>query len=574
MYLKKLYCDDKRFKNIKFNENGFSIILGKKTSSSSKQTTNGVGKTLTIGLIDFCLGAKLKKELTKLDPCNIYLDCVIDDKNYTISRNTEFQSNITLNEKGYSLNELKYFLETNLFYFGKELESLSLRSLISKFIRIPPEGYVNWNQCKKSQGDDINLLVFCYLLDIDTEFVSNKINITKTIKNLKDSKKTIEKEEIVKEIIANGVDIDVSISALTKDISDLNKKIEEFKISEAYNELIEEAELLKHKKNDINNDIFAYQKRIEYIESSLKVEPDIAADKVVDFYKNANVEVPDMIVKELNQVYDFHERLLTSRKVRLRKDKEDFLKKLSKDENELKKINCRINELNKILADEGSKYEYEVLQNELYEKKLKLQKAEEYKRILKEIEEKLMQLDIDLATETKRTQEYLDKIKDYTEHLSTIFKTYVDEIYELKKEAGIKFANNTGKGKLRFDIEPMISGEASEGINRVKMFCMDLLILTQSKNNNVEFIYHDSSIFNGVDPRQIYKMLKLAKNICQDKYQYIFNINTDTIENIIDVAQSYNDTEFVRYLKNRVVVELLDDKDEDKLLGYYVDLKK
>ena len=103
----------------------------------------------------------------------------------------------------------------------------------------------------------------------------------------------------------------------------------------------------------------------------------------------------------------------------------------------------------------------------------------------------------------------------------------------------------------------MISGEASEGINRVKMFCMDLLILTQSKNNNVEFIYHDSSIFNGVDPRQIYKML-----------------NTDTIENIIDVAQSYNDTEFVRYLKNRVVVELLDDKDEDKLLGYYVDLKK
>ena len=185
-----------------------------------------------------------------------------------------------------------------------------------------------------------------------------------------------------------------------------------------------------------------------------------------------------------------------------------------------------------------------------------------------------MQLDIDLATETKRTQEYLDKIKDYTEHLSTIFKTYVDEIYELKKEAGIKFANNTGKGKLRFDIEPMISGEASEGINRVKMFCMDLLILTQSKNNNVEFIYHDSSIFNGVDPRQIYKMLKLAKNICKDKYQYIFNINTDTIENIIDVAQSYNDTEFVRYLKNRVVVELLDDKDEDKLLGYYVDLKK
>lgn len=80
-------------------------------------------------------------------------------------------------------------------------------------------------------------------------------------------------------------------------------------------------------------------------------------------------------------------------------------------------------------------------------------------------------------------------------------------------------------------------------------------------------------MFSETDPRQSYKMLKLAKEICeQNNFQYIFNINDDLLNNIIKIAESYYDYEFIKYLNERVVLTLLDTCDEDKLLG--VNLEK
>lgn len=573
MYLNKLYSDKNSFNNINFNNTGISIILGKKTTEKSEKTFNGVGKTLSLRLIDFCLGSSKIKELNKIKDWDINLDFTMRGKSYTSTRNTSNQDYIYINDREEKIKNFNYFMESNLFNFSQCNHGLSYRTLVSRFLRIPPHGYLDWDKCKAKEQDDISLLSSVFYLGLDTNLVNKKIETREKINTLTKNKNLIKKEGDIKEIISNGVDVDVSISALRIDISELEKSISEFKISEQYNEIISELEELKYNKNKLNNRINMIETKIKNINESLNVKVDVSADKVIELYEDASIILPSMVKKNLKQVSNFHDKILLNRQVRLRDEKKKLLNEMKEIKIELQKVNNDINQNTKYINNTGSISEFEALQNKLTNMKLKLQKIEEYNRLLEGITNKINNLSIDLATQTALAEEYINKNKSYIDSISQQFKAYIDYIYEDKKEAGISITNNTGNNKLRFNIQPMVSGEGSQGINKVKIFCMDFLNLTLQKNHNIKFIYHDNSMFSETDPRQVYKMIKLAIELCDDKFQYIFNINDDLFSNILDVAKEYNDTQFIEYLKSRIVIELLDDIEENKLLGFYIPIK-
>ena len=57
----KVFADNPNFKEVNFTK-GLNIVLGSKSSDSDdKDTRNGVGKTLLIDIINFCLGAHIDK---------------------------------------------------------------------------------------------------------------------------------------------------------------------------------------------------------------------------------------------------------------------------------------------------------------------------------------------------------------------------------------------------------------------------------------------------------------------------------------------------------------------------------
>ena len=60
MRLIKLSANKDSFKTIKFNPTGLTIIVGAK--SKGGETYNGVGKSLVIELLHFCLGSSKNPE--------------------------------------------------------------------------------------------------------------------------------------------------------------------------------------------------------------------------------------------------------------------------------------------------------------------------------------------------------------------------------------------------------------------------------------------------------------------------------------------------------------------------------
>ena len=165
----------------------------------------------------------------------------------------------------------------------------------------------------------------------------------------------------------------------------------------------------------------------------------------------------------------------------------------------------------------------------------------------------------------------MQSIEEYKNGLSLQFQEYVDYIYEESRVCGIDIENNSGNNKIRYNIIPEIQGDESDGVGNVKLFCMDLLIWERQINNSVEFLYHDGFLFTDIDPRQVYRMLKLAYSIClEKKLQYIFNINYNMFDSIINVAKENDDIDFINYLNSSVRLRLYDDSPINKLLGIEV----
>ena len=101
-----------------------------------------------------------------------------------------------------------------------------------------------------------------------------------------------------------------------------------------------------------------------------------------------------------------------------------------------------------------------------------------------------------------------------------------------------------------------------QGINNMKTFCYDLMLaqLWASKRPSARLQIHDSSIFDGVDERQIAQSLELAHRAAEDNdFQYICALNSDALPND-ELSPEFELDDFVR-------LRVTDESEKGGLLG-------
>lgn len=163
--LYKLYANDSRFKAIQFTK-GINIILSDRTDKSGKKDSrNGLGKTLLIHIIHFCLGSDVHRKLLPVNAIKewtFYLELKICTQRVKISRSIKDNNIIKIEGeckdfpilpeenkqegfKYYSLSEWRNLLSISLFGLDVKQEKYSptFRVLVSYFIRNGIEGYIN-----------------------------------------------------------------------------------------------------------------------------------------------------------------------------------------------------------------------------------------------------------------------------------------------------------------------------------------------------------------------------------------------------------------------------------------------
>ena len=184
--------------------------------------------------------------------------------------------------------------------------------------------------------------------------------------------------------------------------------------------------------------------------------------------------------------------------------------------------------------------------------------AKKRKEAAAQIEERKSKIKIE-------TQELLlTARRDYAERIATreravnLFRENTEYLYQ---EPGILTIEIKDTG---YDFGVEIKSAKSEGINYMKVFCYDMLIaeLSALRSSHPDFLVHDSTIFNGVDERQIALALMLAKRKSEEVgFQYICLMNSDAIP-----VQEF-DEQFRDDFMGSVILRLDDSTDTGGLLG-------
>ena len=140
-----------------------------------------------------------------------------------------------------------------------------------------------------------------------------------------------------------------------------------------------------------------------------------------------------------------------------------------------------------------------------------------------------------------------------------------DNSLALYQEPGSLIINTTGNGyQLGVDIQK----SGSEGVGKMKIFCYDLMLVElMRERKGVDFLLHDSGIYDGVDSRQRALALEHAhKRAVAKGFQYICFLNSDMIP-AEDFHDGFSLDEFVR-------LRLKDQDPADSVLGFHFEITR
>jgi uncharacterized protein YydD (DUF2326 family) len=575
MRLIELSANQESFNTIAFNRTGLSLILATQKVDDAQKTYNSTGKSLSIALTHFCLGSSSMKQLEKhLPDWEFSLTFEINGVEYISRRATKNQNQILLNDKKYRLADFNAFLFDLLFEPVSDLDSISFRSLISRFIRPGRGSYKDATKFIDEERPYAELVNNTYLLGLDPKFVFEKFKLKKELDEANSFIHQFENKAEFQKLVSDsgGKNLDITIRNLKDTAERLKQALNSFEVADDYHIIKEEADDFARLIAERQNDITRLQNAVKNIETTLAVRKDVAVDKVIRLYEEAQVELPEMLKRSVQEVEQFHKALLSDRTNRLSKEKQQFEKQIQQLTAEIGALGEQQSKRLQMLRGKGALDQYIALSQKLSETEERLQRYELFREITTQQKNKINEIQINLKASNIAANNYLTEaaMPVLDENIS-LFQSIVHQCYD-DKSAGIEIENNEGNNQIRFNINPFIDSDGGGGINKVKVFCFDWTLLLAQHCHKVKFIWHDSLIFEGVEPRQRATLIKFAFEESEKRgLQYIIGLNQDEFYGVQKNLEEFEPGFFDKILKRRVL-ELTDESDAKKLLGVYVEM--
>jgi uncharacterized protein YydD (DUF2326 family) len=541
--LKKLYSTPEMFTPIVF-EPGLNFILGERSESNNK--TNGVGKSICIEFINYCLLKKSSESRVKKIPearlpkdSTIFLDLMLDDRKITISRRIDPSDIIeiatpTSTVKFENLEDAILYL-TNIQQENLPISAdrISFRNMIAPLLRDEKSEFKDIIRCFDTQKRiPPDFSPHLYFLGLDVGLYSEIKHVideyNKKTAFVSETKKILTRDNEVK-----ISDVRARLNELEFEVKKINAAIEELKSFESFESV--QIEIINL---ELRADILrTRQKAIKVEMAKIKKlpEPEVLSESEITMLFNQFASgLGDAVKKSLDEVKVFKARVDTFRNQIVNEKFETLKTEISTIETELRLIDVDYSEKislldkGKILHDlKTSVNVYSKKNEELNNLRSLLERfdyAEKEKKKVKTMKEsKTTLLDDNIYT----NQEI---IKDFEK---TILEAHEYIIGNREAHFGIRtIEKGQSKDVVSFDLR--IDDDGSWSTERLKVFMYDisLLLNRQTKVRHPLFLVHDN-IFN-VDNDSLEKCLNYiySKSIADNNFQYILTLNRDMVESL------------------------------------------
>lgn len=499
MKLIELSSDKPSFKTLRFNPEGLTLIVGDGAQDSRKDgSSNGVGKTLALGLVHHCLGANADKKLKAAVPDWMFrLRLSLNQKEHLIERSGDGKT-LILDGAPIRLNALRDWLnECGAFRLDPHIEGLSFRALFRRFARHEREDCLDPLRTNKETPFDAQLRSL-YLLGVDCSLAQSKRRHKTELDNLKQTSKTWQHDQVLKDMFRAGAQPKVRAEWLEKEIPRIKADLQGFQVAENYRAIeVQASELTSQiRENERKTAVIHFQ--LEGIDKALRQQPDISRDDLLSLYQGIQSVFKPDVLAHFDAVERFHHSLAANRKARLEQDRLALHGELASIEAASREVAARRDQLLQTLQGKRALDEYAALANQLavlQEEQHRLNEFLNFAASLKEREQDIKEKKVE---EDRTAAEYLGG--NPMANPDKVFSCLAELLYP-RTPAGIVMENNTGDNQIRYDLTVQIEGDASDGINAARILCFDWLLLMHGANHTMGFLWHDNRLFADIDPR-------------------------------------------------------------------------
>lgn len=567
MKLIRLTCDQPTFHPVHFNDTGLTLIIGD-SSKEKEGSSNGVGKTLILGLVQHCLGANADKKLTSAVP-DWWFSLLFSHNGveYLISR-TGNGKKLLLNDKTISLKAFKDLLDKiGIFNLENNIPYLSFRSLFKRFSRYTRDDCISPTRTKKEQDFEA-LLRTAFLLGIDHNLILSKRNNKQELDKVIQSLKNWQDDDILKDMFRAGSQPKVRYEWLEREIPRLQDELNTFQVHEQYRAIENETNSLTIKLREVEKNKNIAEFKVSNIEKTLLSHPDISREDLLELYNGLQEIFKPETLAHFESVENFHKSLSFNRKKRLENDKIKLLLEIESLKIDINDISALRDSYLESLQGKKAFDEYAVIARQLAEFKEEKERLHDYLNFSINLQKKAQNL-----RERKVEQDRLAVNYASTNPLSEYDKFFAElaEIMYPRVPAGIVLDVNTGDNKIRYDLSIQIEGDDSDGINDARILCFDWLVFTCGENHAMDMLWHDNRLFADIDPGVRARWFSFVnQSLKRSGKQYIASLNT---ENFNAMETTLSEIEMLE-LKSKIVLTLRGDKAENKLLGIQFGSKK
>ena len=514
--------EEECIRKVEFNENDLSIIYGNiEMPTEKKATSNSIGKTVLLKIVNVILGANNsgKDTIKGLNDYRIKAKVKQKDRIHNVKL-------IIGNSKGYYVDDVKMPISKYKEYFEIDRGKFSKQIMLEK-----RKGMISSMAAKATKEDYSTILKLLYLGEIDKKFKEIKqrqdqIALLKKYKNeFKVSSESLEQKKF---------NLEMENKKISDEIKELNTRINNLKIADDITDVVEERTELDREIKDLAEKSKLNKIKIKKYNEIISEwsKNNISLDDVEKIYNRANIEVPTMVTRKLEDVEAFYKNLIDD-KSKIYTEQIENLKEINEKINkEIEGKKVRLDSLSSIISENVSFKEAMKIYNLKTDEKMKIEnqiseingKLEEISNT-QEIKSEIENLRTELYTEFKKSEE---KINDYREFVYEI----VNKVYGENMEPYLSISMTESNNKytaMPVKIELNLKGDTGEGITAIKNLIFDCLIFKYNKE--VEFLIEDSACFEGIDRRQVRKILDIMEEIStEEKKQLIVSLNKYELE--------------------------------------------
>lgn len=572
MRLLRLSANQPTFRPVTFNRTGLSLVVAEQKAprASQQNTYNGVGKSLLLEILHYCLGSNKRIAFVQhLEGWVFTLEVEVDGVSHSISRRADKPGAIQLDGATIKKSRLMDFLENAC--LETSMPHLTFRSAVSRFIRSGRGAYIDFLRAHEKENRYTSMLNTAYLLGLDPERAKRKHELRSRKSSVETTMKQLTKDPVFSSLMAEET-VDIELDALRERVEALRRNLNAFRVAEDFHEIEQEANSIKQQLDRHRREEIKLSNAIRQIDRSMQVKSDLVPERVFRLYEEAETALPESVRVQVEDVLAFHEDLQTKRLYRLSRERQKLTEEREAHRESIETLSARLDEKLRYLSEHRALDEYVAVNNELAEAQQRMAKLEESKMLRTKVDHELNAIDLDLAQETLRTGEYIERSRGLVQEATTRFRSYAQELYG-SRPSGLSISNDSGDNQLRYRVDAHIRADAAEGINEAKIFCFDMTILSLGRGHRFEFLAHDSTLFGPVDPRQRLGMFRIADRVAREQsVQYLATLNLHDITSIREQVAVENEELARLFGDETVILRLTDESPESKLLGIDVDL--